>query len=131
MCYRIITLFLISLSSCASVKSKKDYIRKEFTSFYKYSYINELGLSSDKLLSITLSDSGLRKVRMKALKADLKYLEHRVALGPDSIAASLNSTINPSQNNNVDSFYINPEKIKYIRRNGLVTPGKHFIERTF
>ena len=53
-------------------------------------------------------------------------IEERLALAPDSLIIIMDT----DQATQTDSFYFNPLKTGYIKRHGLITPGKKFIPRT-
>jgi hypothetical protein len=110
------------------VKYKKAFIAEKWLAFSKYkSGSGEFSYSiNNENLSLYVSDSLLRKVKMKKIRLDLDYLERCYALSPDSTSPFLGENIKGMK---IDSFYYNIEKIKYIQGNKIDTVNKVFIHK--
>ncbi|HEY0272998.1 MAG TPA: hypothetical protein VGC22_07415 [Chitinophaga sp.] len=63
----------------------------------------------------------------KALKKNLEEIERYVALIPDSLVMIQYSGA-AAEEAKIDSFYTRSSKISYIRKHGLETPHKIFVE---
>jgi len=110
-------LSIFLLSSCATAKWRQHYVKQKFDDFHaRYSWKNEY--------EISFSCAGtkykpIQQQTKKQVKQSFKCLESAVAIIPDS--TSLN-------NNIIDSFYTNKNKIQYIKKHSLLTQHKHLID---
>jgi hypothetical protein len=103
------------LKSCvSSSKWQKKYFNKKATEFeekYNYGKPIEFNIDCSNIKSL------LEKQTKKEVKKSTECLELSIATIPDSV----------SKNNNViDSFYTNKNKIQFIKKHLLETKKKHF-----
>lgn len=110
-------IFISLLSSCATMKWKRNYVNNKISTFLK-TYTKDS--SFDITLPTNLMGKSVRLSTRKQLKKNINALEKAFALIPDSI-----------NNNNVervDSFYTNENKIVYIKQHNLQSKDIHFLE---
>ena len=124
-------VFVASFCSCITLKQKKELVKstlKDYSLRYpidkQYLERNQLDgirpfdISTINALNIT--DSSLMKLSKRKLKAGLKTWEMALAIVPDSVSRS---------GVNVDSFYFNQNKIKYIKDNRLLSESIFFYKK--
>jgi hypothetical protein len=113
-------IFIIYLciiySSCATPKWKTTYMNKHGEILQKkYSAKNEFETT---IVSGQFVAKPYKNVTRKDVKKNMQGLEKIFALLPDSIS---------STGKIIDSFYINKNKIAYIKKSKLQTNNIHFI----
>lgn len=67
----------------------------------------------------TFDTASIKKIRRRYLRRNLAIMEWGLALVPDSVGV---------ENESVDSFYKNPNKISFIRKRKLTTNNIHFYQ---
>jgi hypothetical protein len=77
-----------------------------------------------KLNAILRKDQFLDTVSFRELKKRINVYERFIALHPDSII--VRQTDFPQKLTQIDSFYVNKYKIKYLKRNKITSPNIHF-----
>jgi hypothetical protein len=75
-----------------------------------------------------------KKISKKEYKSALMEIERSLALQPDSVALEREGAVQTDGTltfvtKKADSFYLNPYKIKYIRKNKLESPHKVLLTR--
>jgi hypothetical protein len=100
------------------MKWKRNYTNRRLEYFQeKYS------ISQDSIHSFIIpngiSGKTVRQATKRELKHDSKLFERMYALIPDSINSSTGG---------VDSFYINENKIIYIKQHNLLSNNIHFLK---
>ena len=123
----IFFLLLLFFFSCCSIQNKKDYIGKRGERvFNQYKNNSTIIFSSQaaKLNTILRNDKFLDTVSFRELKKRINVYERFIALHPDSII--VRQTDFPQKLTQIDSFYVNKYKIKYLKRNKITSPNIHF-----
>ena len=123
----LLYFLLLFLFSCRSIQYKKDYIDKRgeriFTDYNNNRTIIFSGEAA-KLNAILRKDQFLDTVSFRELKKRINVYERFIALHPDSII--VRQTDFPQKLTQIDSFYVNKYKIKYLKRNKITSPNIHF-----
>lgn len=125
----IINLSLLFLTlSCRTIQYKKDYINKRGEQvFNDYNNNRTMVFSGEasKLNTILRNDKFLDSISFKKLKKSLNLYERFFALHPDS---TFERQIDFSQKRTqIDSFYLNQNKIKYLKRNKIKSTNIHLL----
>lgn len=106
-----------TLTSCATLKWKRKYVTKRMAILFReYSKNGEFNISLYP--TDTINGKSFKKLTRKELKSNLRILEKGLAMPPDSVATA---------DGIVDSFYTNPDKIKFIVKKKLMSPNIHFV----
>ncbi len=114
---KVFIILSIALFSCRTVKWKKKYINHNLAILQeKYPVENEWEFKID---SNQFVFKPYRKLRKRDLKKNVAGWEKVFALIPDSVKSGEKIT---------DSFYINKNKIIYIKKNKMVSDNIHLIE---
>lgn len=120
-------LLLLFFFSCRSIQYKKDYVDKRGERvFTDYNNNRTIIFSGDatKLNAILRNDQFLDTVSIRELKKRINLYERFIALHPDS---TIFKQINfPQKSTQIDSFYLNKNKIKYLKRNKIKSPNIYF-----
>ena len=106
--------------SCATLNSKQRLKKKGINSIGSKNYIEngkEYGFNVFSNPDMDLSTNALKRISKKQIRIRLRNVEHFYALLPDTTLV---------KGNQIDSFYSNPSKIKYIKEHNLVTSNMHF-----
>lgn len=123
----IFFLLLLFFFSCCSIQNKKDYIGKRGERvFNQYKNNSTIIFSSQaaKLNTILRNDKFLDTVSFRELKKRINVYERFIALHPDStIVRQIDF---PQKSSQIDSFYLNKNKIKYLKRNKIKSHNIHF-----
>ncbi|MDP1972895.1 MAG: hypothetical protein Q8J87_07965 [Sediminibacterium sp.] len=123
----ILFLLLLFFFSCRSIQYKKEYINKRgervFTDYNNNRTIIFSG-EATKLNAILRNDQFLDTVSFRELKKRINVYERFIALHPDSTI--VRQTDFPQKLTQIDSFYVNKYKIKYLKRNKITSPNIHF-----
>ncbi|PJE46703.1 MAG: hypothetical protein CUR34_08735 [Sediminibacterium sp.] len=123
----IFFLLLLFFFSCCSIQNKKDYIGKRGERvFNQYKNNSTIIFSSQaaKLNTILRNDKFLDTVSFRELKKRINVYERFIALHPDStIVRQIDF---PQKSSQIDSFYLNKNKIKYLKRNKIKSPNIYF-----
>jgi hypothetical protein len=127
MIMRLITfLLLLFFFSCRSIQYKKDYVDKRgervFTDYNNNRTIIFPG-EATKLNAILRNDQFLDTVSFRELKKRINLYERFIALHPDSTIVKQIDF--PQKSTQIDSFYLNKNKIKYLKRNKIKSPNIH------
>lgn len=125
----IINVSLLFLTlSCRTIQYKKDYINKRGEQvFNDYNNNRTMVFSGEasKLNTILRNDKFLDSISFKKLKKSLNMYERFFALHPDS---TFERQIDFSQKRTqIDSFYLNQNKIKYLKRNKIKSTNIHLL----
>lgn len=119
-------LMLLSFISCRSIQYKKDYINKRgervFTDYNNNRTIIFSGKAT-KLNAILRNEQFLDTVSFRELKKRINLYERFIALHPDS--TFVKQIDFPQKLTQIDSFYLNKNKIKYLKRNKIKSPNIH------
>lgn len=130
-----ISIIVISLTACRTLQSEQKYYLKHFEAITK-KYDWKLGkITTDP------TPHNYKLPTRKQTKSFLAFAEHNMALWPDSISITSSQiqktdTIAKDQirisfgAGTIDSFYIKPAKIEYIKKHHLETQHKHFLYKT-
>lgn len=123
----IFALLCFYFFSCRSSQYKKDYINKRgervFTDYNNNRTIIFSGEAA-KLNAILRKDQFLDTVSFRELKKRINVYERFIALHPDStIVRQIDF---PQKSSQIDSFYLNKNKIKYLKRNKIKSPNIYF-----
>ncbi len=122
----ILFLLLPFFFSCRSIQYKKDYINKRgervFTDYNNNRTIYFSGEAA-KLNAILRKDQFLDTVSFRELKKRINVYERFIALHPDSTI--VRQTDFPQKLTQIDSFYVNKNKIKYLKRSKIKSPNIH------
>ncbi len=111
-----ICMAVLLFSCTATTTWKTNYVQKQVLMFKeKYTPPQEFKVS----FSCPGSKSFFEEQTKKEVRRTMRCYEKSIATLPDSITVSGNKT---------DSFYHNKNKITYIEKNALLTPGKHLIK---
>lgn len=120
-------LLLLFFFSCRSIQYKKDYIgiRGERV-FNQYKNNSTIIFSSQatKLNMILRNYQFLDTVSFRELKKRINLYERFIALHPDSTIVK--QIYFPQKSTQIDSFYLNKNKIKYLKRNRIKSPNFYF-----
>ncbi len=119
-------LLLLFFFSCRSIQYKKDYINKRGERvFTDYNNNRTIILSGEatKLNAILRNDQFLDTVSFRELKNRINLYERFIALHPDS--TNVKQIDSPQKSTHIDSFYLNKNKIKYLKRNKIKSPNIH------
>ena len=123
----LLYFLLLFLFSCRSIQYKKDYIDKRgeriFTDYNNNRTIIISGKAA-KLNAVIRNNQFLDTVSFRELKKRINVYERFIALHPDSII--VRQTDFPQKLTQIDSFYVNKYKIKYLKRNKITSPNIHF-----
>ena len=107
---------VITISSCATLKWKNNYVNRKISSYQKI-------YSVDSFYNFTLTNAfsgkSIRLSSKKQLKENMKIIEKIFATIPDSIN---------NVNGKIDSFYTNENKIHYIKQHNLQSGNIHFLK---
>lgn len=120
-------LMLLFFISCRSIQFKKDYINKRGERvFTDYNNNRTIILSGEitKLNAILRNEQFLDTVSFRELKKRINLYERFIALHPDS--TYVNHIDSPQKSTQIDSFYLNKNKIKYLKRNMIKSPNIYF-----
>ncbi|MDO8996089.1 hypothetical protein [Sediminibacterium sp.] len=122
----ILFLLLLFFFSCRSIQYKKEYINKRgervFTDYNNNRTIIFSG-EATKLNAILRNDQFLDTVSFRELKKRINVYERFIALHPDSTI--VRQTDFPQKLTQIDSFYVNKNKVKYLKRNKIKSPNIH------
>ncbi len=123
----ILFLLLLFFFSCRSIQYKKEYINKRgervFTDYNNNRTIIFSGEAA-KLNTILRNEQFLDSVSFRELKKRINVYERIIALHPDStIVRQIDF---PQKLTQINSFYLNKNKIKYLKRNKIKSPNIHF-----
>lgn len=120
-------LLLLFFFSCRSIQYKKDYVDKRgervFTDYNNNRTIIFSG-EATKLNTILRNDQFLDTVSFRELKKRINLYERFIALHPDSTIVK--QIYFPQKSTQIDSFYLNKNKIKYLKRNRIKSPNFYF-----
>ncbi len=123
----LLYFLLLFFFSCRSIQYKKDYIGKRGERvFNQYKNNSTIIFSSQaaKLNTILRNDKFLDTVSFRELKKRINVYERFIALHPDStIVRQIDF---PQKSSQIDSFYLNKNKIKYLKRNKIKSHNIHF-----
>ena len=118
---------LLSFISCRSIQYKKDYINKRservFTDYNNNRTIIFSG-EATKLNIILRNEQFLDTVSFRELKKRINLYERFIALHPDS--TYVKHIDFPQKSSQIDSFYLNKNKINYLKRNKIKFHNIHF-----
>lgn len=78
-----------------------------------------------KLNTILRNDQFLDTVSFRELKKRINLYERFIALHPDS--TNVKQIDSPQKSTQIDSFYLNKNKIKYLKRNMIKSPNIHLL----
>lgn len=122
----IFALLCFYFFSCRSIQYKKDYIGKRGARVFNQYKNNSIIIFSGeaaKLNTILRNDKFLDTVSFRELKKRINVYERFIALHPDStIVRQIDF---PQKSSQIDSFYLNKNKIKYLKRNKIKSPNIH------
>lgn len=124
----VLFLLLLFFFSCRSIQYKKDYINKRGERvFTDYNNNRTIILSGEatKLNTILRNDQFLDTVSFRELKKRINLYERFIALHPDS--TNVKQIDSPQKSTQIDSFYLNKNKIKYLKRNMIKSPNIHLL----
>lgn len=123
----LLYFLLLFFFSCRSIQYKKEYIGKRGERvFNQYKNNSTIIFSSQaaKLNTILRNDKFLDTVSFRELKKRINVYERFIALHPDStIVRQIDF---PQKSSQIDSFYLNKNKIKYLKRNKIKSHNIHF-----
>ncbi len=123
----LLYFLLLFFFSCRSIQYKKEYIGKRGERvFNQYKNNSTIIFSSQaaKLNTILRNDKFLDTVSFRELKIRINVYERFIALHPDStIVRQIDF---PQKSSQIDSFYLNKNKIKYLKRNKIKSHNIHF-----
>ena len=113
---------LCLLYSCFTPRQKLQYLTKHMIKLQKkYNVPQDFSFDFNPADSKLLSHKKLKKQKKFEIDNGLKYSEKIFALIPDSFFIK--------KNKEVDSFYTNENKIKYITTNDLKTNNIFFVKK--
>jgi hypothetical protein len=122
----LLYFLLLFFFSCRSIQYKKEYIGKRGERvFNQYKNNRTIIFSGEaaKLNTILRNDKFLDTVSFRELKKRINVYERFIALHPDStIVRQIDF---PQKSSQIDSFYLNKNKIKYLKRNKIKSPNIH------
>jgi hypothetical protein len=123
----LLYFLLLFLFSCRSIQYKKDYIDKRgeriFTDYNNNRTIIISGKAA-KLNAVIRNNQFLDTVSFRELKKRVKLYERFFALHPDS--TYVKKIDFPKKSTQIDSFYLNKNKVKYLKRNKIKSQNIHF-----
>src|SRR5205085_109470 len=102
-----LVIFLLLLSSCSTMKWKKKYAAEKFFVFQKKYFRNNQLIINLPRQKDTLENKSFGALKRKQFKRNIYLFEKGLALVPDS--TSMNGE-------KIDSFYKNPYKIDFIKK---------------
>ncbi|BDQ12526.1 hypothetical protein [Sediminibacterium sp. TEGAF015] len=122
----ILFLLLPFFLSCRSIQFKKDYIDKRGERiFTAYNNNRTIILSGEaaKLNAVIRNNHFLDTVSFRELKKRINLYERFIALHPDSTFVKQFDF--PQKSTQIDSFYLNKNKVKYLQKNKIKSPNIH------
>ncbi len=122
----ILFLLLPFFLSCRSIQYKKDYIDKRGERiFTAYNNNRTIILSGEaaKLNAVIRNNHFLDTVSFRELKKRINLYERFIALHPDS--TFVKQIDFPQKSTQIDSFYLNKNKVKYLQKNKIKSPNIH------
>lgn len=125
----ILFLLLLFFFCCRSIQYKKDYVDKRgervFTAYNNNRTIIFSG-EATKLNIILRNDQFLDTVSFRELKKRINLYERFIALHPDSTIVKQIDF--PQKSTQIDSFYLNKNKMKYIKKQKIHSPNIFFVQ---